>query len=828
MNQLGKRFFCVSVMLLMVLACFVMLAGTVGQKGVIKNITKSDRTNTRAGDYVSLNDPLGTYYPGDLDNTFTITVSNDYDGSEWNDGDAGDLVGDYHWPFGDGYVTCVTKITIEAVRDADHNPPAKDPLINFDKTVFNAPLDAGYNISGSQTYRHNEDGDPFSFDVDTKVTPGDYTLQVRVTYYLRLSWDNTNTKFLTSTSQTETEWIEFTIVSGLEPAPFDNEIDAEAYDNDGDPLNGGFLYAGSTFQEIRIPVTAKNFDMDSVQATLNPVGITLSNTEPAKISHIGAFTTSYLAFRIEVPKTLPPQIMKSSTLTLSYSRDDQGTPDPQIIEESGIIIKMIIDYTPLISPPADNDYTSFADTINQGNSVEDFSTYTFSNTGNVELQDVDVTLDISAAKYFTNGEFYYDEGAYGTMKPLRPLTYTIESVNVGLTSAVEFPNCLINKYLPPGLYKIPITYDAWYYDDGTIAGSTSWKMTNEAEYGTIFQATTGTLETPYLFVKVEDTTGFSGAAECGDKVEQGEQSANIAVTISNFEYYPLRAVKFSLTECEGLSSITTELSQSILVAANDVTGPGMAYLNFEVNVDASATMGTKTGKVAISGYDLSNNLVNTTFSFNYEILPVPALLTIVGVQTGQINPGKTFNLIVTVKNIGGSTATNVMVLLSLTNNLFILASPSEMPIASLTAGQQSTVNFTVKADKNIEKGATYTNFVYLKWTDAKANKIQYSDNAPAGFQLKTPENTEKSTFSLASSVLIAGIIVAVVILLFGLLVFLGIKSVASSMTPKIAPKTEPASQPKPPPPEPPAPKATPMHEGEKGPDMTPPPDVQEF
>ena len=64
-------------------------------------------------------------------------------------------------------------------------------------------------------------------------------------------------------------------------------------------------------------------------------------------------------------------------------------------------------------------------TINQGEPEETFS-IEFTNAGNVELQDLKISLDLSRANYFSGTEFYYDEGNWGN-EVLFPLTAEISS-----------------------------------------------------------------------------------------------------------------------------------------------------------------------------------------------------------------------------------------------------------------------------------------------------------------------------------------------------------------------------------------------------------------
>lgn len=716
--------------------------GQVNEKAT-KTTMESDM-GTRAGPFTSITDTLGIYYPGDLDNEFYIRVYNNYAGTMWNDPDSGDEYYDNHYPYGDGTYIEKVKVAIDGVRDSAHNTLVAEPVDNTLFTVYNGVGNLGYTIDYSQTYYYNDDYDDFIFDVKTSVAPGIYNLQITVSYSVRTSWDETNTKFILSSTLSEVQYMQFEIRSGIEPgSTYDAMIDATPYDNDGAILNGGYLYAGASFQEIRVPITAGAYAIQGLQSNLFPNKITLSQNTPAKISNLNYYSSSYLSFRIEVPSTLTPQILTGSTITTTYTRNDQGSA--QTITEENIYIRLIVDYTPVFSPPDCNDFQNPAITIDQGDAISTLKELKFTNTGNVELCDITLTMDISDARYFSNSAFYYDEGGEGSIRPITdPTAQVTGPIAPGAFATVDFPSTLINKYLPPGCYKIPVTYTAWYFDTGGLVGSTAWKKTSESEYSTIMEGMTGEPRAPFLFVKVLDSNGISLEVCSQCSVMQGQQSAGLTTTVSNLEYYPLTDITYTLKNCQCLTPVDTSLSSATLVAANEQTGAGTDTLTFRVNVDANAVPGKKTGELTISGYDLNGYLVTSTKNFTYEITPIPAKITVIGIKTPNVVPGKTFQLTADLMNIGGSDATNVNVLVSLTNNLFTTTTNTKT-VDSMKAGEVKSVVFDIIADPSIQRNMLYSNSLFLAWTDAQGNTHVYSENAPVVFQMvyEKPSDTAK-------------------------------------------------------------------------------------
>jgi len=852
MSLCGKRI--LSILMVLALAFgSLMVFGTISINSSVPVAVALTGPLTKADDnFVDINDDLTTYYPGDQDKEFDIDITHHYGrtaGDEdgiWDDNTGDNIDWSHAPPGGNGWVLAYTKVTIKGVVDADQKTAT--PFDNPKLTVWNNEGGQGFNLTSwsTQPYGLPDDGlDPFTFNIKKSVVPGTYFLQVDVKFKLRTSWWMEENRFNLTTEYTESESIEFEIRSGLD---LDGDQDAVVKSDSGATIP---LYAGASFQIIRIPVTGRSDDKTTIVATISvPTGITVSKGEDeATIPELNNGVTKFFEFRIEVSSTLAPQVLTGTTIEVKYFRDDIGTETADKVTESDIQIVLEIAFTPLLAPPLHNDFTEPAITITQGELETEFEQIEFLNTGNIELWDMEVTLYLGRAGYLTNGDFYYDEGSWGMDEELRTITFEFESLSKGAAKTIDFDTCLVNKYLPPGLYKVPITYQGWYMDKGELGDTSRWIKTKQdpydlaapqTDYRNINGVITGAPEDPYVFFEVVDNNGFSGEAICDQQFTQGDQGVNLGVDINNFEFYRLTDVTYTLSDnsTPGLSLVDIS-HQSIVLPAATGGGPGTDLTpNFVVNVQADA-LGVKTGTISLVGYHaLSGEPITKDLDFAYEILPVPPVLTVVDVSVaGKVIPGKSTDITVTVMNTGGSDAQNITVLLSFNHALITVSGAYEVEIDELAPGDSDTVQFKVDAHKDIDQGEEYGGNVFVTYTDSQGNLIQYNANPATAVTVRCQEDQEEPFFTLASSVFWAGLFLLIGLVILGLLLFLSIKAIAA---PKAEKKEE---KPLPPPkerddtPPPPPPKAEPMdddkeddsaHDTEKDPDLEPPEGLQEF
>jgi hypothetical protein len=233
-------------------------------------------------------------------------------------------------------------------------------------------------------------------------------------------------------------------------------------------------------------------------------------------------------------------------------------------------------------------------------------------------------------------------------------------------------------------------------------------------------------------------------------------------------------------------------------------------------------------------HNLNNQPIVANITFSYEILPVPPALTVVDVDTGKVTPGKSFEMTITVMNTGGSEATNITALLTINHALLAVEGSPDEGVDDLDAGDTDTITYTVKAHKDIDQGGQYGGTVFFTYTDSQGNLIQYNAAPASTVTVRAQEDNERSTFSLAGSVLWVGIFLFIALIIVGVLLFLGIKSLApkpvadeKSSIPPAKDRDKPA---------PPPPKAEAVDEKEEKtipepeeePDLEPPEGLQEF
>jgi hypothetical protein len=693
----------------------------------------SSRGSSRAEDYVSRirsyndlnydsNNPtsLQGLYAGEEDIDFYIRIYEDNNGDE--------NTGDSHPSGWDNYLHNTT-IKLESIRDEKGEVLSNPPITwTSGRNIADDNSPDGWTVAWDENFYVDDSSNlNFQFNINNDLTPGIYQVEITVRYKIIIDYNSGSGATTYSSWRTDTEFMKFEIRSGLWYTTPYNTFDLKCYDDYGGQLNNGIFYAGSQFQEARIYINDRAWDNDntleSLEATCGSsqkISVYDSATS-AKIVSINYGSTSFFRFRVNVKSTASPGIFQCP-LTFKYKRGIGGL-EKQITE--AITTEFIIDFTPILEPPETGTHmTNSLTTIYQGEPEETFD-IEFTNSGNVDFQDLKISLDISRANYFSGTEFYYDEGNYGN-EVLFPLTAEISNtLPIGGKSTVSFETTVF-KLLPPGIYRIPIQYDGKYLDTGEITGSSGYTTTNQWEYQVIKTAMREESpdDLPYIAIKVIDSDGLNMDVEALSTLTTGEQNVMFSVSIQNREYYDLMDLVATL-DAWGMTPILNpdnKNRRSLEPVYIGNLGPrSTTTISFVANVKDNEH-GTYYIPMQITGNDTHNNFVMTkNLELKLTINPDPPSFIVAGLTTTQIKPGETFKLEVTVKNTGGSTASDIKGTILSSNNIITAQTNGALTTDSLNPGNERIIGFDMITSPTIELGEMYNVDLSIEYNDIQNN-----------------------------------------------------------------------------------------------------------
>jgi hypothetical protein len=124
---------------------------------------------------------------------------------------------------------------------------------------------------------------------------------------------------------------------------------------------------------------------------------------------------------------------------------------------------------------------------------------------------------------------------------------------------------------------------------------------------------------------------------------------------------------------------------------------------------------------------------------NFIVQPKLPSLQITNVVAPGVSPGAKFDVVVTIANLGGSTAYGVQVIWSDSQALFSIegTNPSTFSLNDLAPGATTTVTFKVKASKAVLPSATYYVYPYFSYKRVDGYGMTYSEGGSRSFSLHT-------------------------------------------------------------------------------------------
>ena len=721
------------------------------------------------------------FYGGDKEEEFNIRITEDYNGEEYT----GDETGPDQWN-NDNIYDATVSIGSKQFRDKNGNEisgSGNNPFVGFASgygSPYNGPDEDGFSFSNNQNWFATDGFDDFKINLQSTVIPGDYTLYVIVHYKIRVDYDDENFEYIFAT-RNENVYIPVEVKSGL-AVPDEKEV--TVYDTPS-----GDLYAGAKLQKIGVTgLSTRVGDVGGIGGTLSYTGseITIPATyKTASLTELNGGATATLFWRIDVKENAAPGFYYIK-LSLAYTRnwdDGDGTNDIKVTENS-ISLKMAIAFTPLISPPNSQDLEVQLRDIDQEIEGQVSFDVTLTNGGNVDLSQITVSLDLTAAKYFYTSEFYYDEDD-NALKVFPGTEKDIASLELGKQTTVKF-TVGVRDTIPPGKFIIPILYEAKYFDTGVFGGSSIDVDTDEDEYHDILTAR-GAKEPddkPYIFVLVEDSI-LDLEATTNSRLQPGMVEANLAVNIQNVDGYDLSKLNITIINGSNLPIFSPDGDELEFFLVDTLISGWTTRLDFLVNVKEGAAIGVYDIPVQVTCLNELEETLTVTVICPLEIIPVPPDIVVAMVETPVIEEGSSFTLEITVMNIGGSAATDVTLQLFDETNMFESGGEDLFVSEPFDLGPSDNhmVKYKLKAHK-VEKETVYNLSVRAQYKDTKGNLVRYSQTEPLSIQLRTEKKAPASTPMRDWFLLILGLLFLATVVLLPTIYFFSRYNVTKKMEKK--------------------------------------------
>ena len=181
----------------------------------IKNLEPNTvDSSVRASEYLEgIATPNDVFYAGDSKEEFHIRITESYNGEAYEGDDDGND------PFNNDDLFDAT-VSIREFRDKNGKAisgTAGNPFSGFASgygSAYNGPDGDGLGISNNQNWYATDGFDDFQLNIKSAVTPGEYTLYIKVQYSIRVEYNGAKLEYNTSTMN-EDVYIPVEVKSGL-------------------------------------------------------------------------------------------------------------------------------------------------------------------------------------------------------------------------------------------------------------------------------------------------------------------------------------------------------------------------------------------------------------------------------------------------------------------------------------------------------------------------------------------------------------------------------------------------------------------------------------
>ncbi len=266
--------------------------------------------------------------------------------------------------------------------------------------------------------------------------------------------------------KTEIEFVQFRVEHGI----YFSQPTGDGCELVPDPANPYYLKAGDQFKKMYLRINNRDNQHPMTDVFVN---ITLNDQKHFTLKHDYAWkdtvaqgSSEYFYYRIDALNGTPVD-RYSGTVTLTYTREGVRVTEDLPIE-------YILYFTPnllnLGAVPTEKLEISKSIHTGQDQTQIDF---VLTNYGNTLMENGMITMDFSDFKH--NGEEYTDpeggEGTYTQTLELPYLDHNMDNNQYSISVDVEIPN---HWSLLPGVYKLLMDYDGYYFNDGVLGEPTNY------------------------------------------------------------------------------------------------------------------------------------------------------------------------------------------------------------------------------------------------------------------------------------------------------------------------------------------------------------------
>lgn len=672
-------------------------------------------------------------YPGETD-TFYVRLYNYYDGSSFAGAAA---------PTNSSEVKEV-KIFISGFYQGDeHDPVAVDPVNWIDGEFYNNDGD-GYTIGGgSSRYFYGDVSNNYlEFEIKTEgIKPGYYDIGFSVEFRYMVDWDGATQYDWASSSAMYYQSIEIRSFIGGSYYP---EYLFRAYEEDFGTEN---LYAGAMNQLLGMyNIYSNSGTITDVYATLSFPGGEISVDQPT-IFNPNLLGTIY--WRVDVPADTLPGVYDVE-VTFVYKRSGME------ITELATTHQVTVFYTPLLASPQSDDLDEPYQTYSRNNLPTSLAV-PFTNIGNVDLYEITVKLDLDNTRYIDGSEYVINEGSYGGLEE-ENIEVEIEDVPVGESRTVNFNGLNFLQRIPPGLYKIPLDYSAYYDDDGSTGNSASkvragyWETNSLYSHRDIMRDRTYPEDTnsnyrPYILIEIlPDPSGplLTGRIDSGYNQDPGNINVRMSLRVETYEMYQMKNLIYHIHTDEGspfempYSSLNDTDEGTLMpilrsgLSASSGTSTQSDTFYFYASIREDATPGIHYFKVDVEGFTEFNQPFNTTFLGHISIDTHQPRFELTSVEVGDILADRSVEVTATIMNVGRGGARNLTCFFKSSSTGYI---GTDIPVEIGEVGPNDVFVYSFRYAPDGERryfNSGYSGYVYFSYYD----DLGYFDEMMSGNNLQ--------------------------------------------------------------------------------------------
>ncbi len=452
------------------------------------------------------------------------------------------------------------------------------------------------------------------------------------------------------------------------------------------------LYAGDIFADQTIGVRAYWGDISDVYLNLSdiPAGITFDETS-ARIPGIVTTAGSDVIFRVDVARTVAPGIY------IIHYQTEYTNGTGARLNDTGTL-NLTVDFTPIIEAEVIGSAT-----ITQGNASIPALEVRFTNTGNVDLRNIEIWPELDGVFFYPAVDFYEGADNSGDQNPQFVDKIQLDTLAQGTNTSNSWFIAL-DPYVQAGQHRILFDWSASYFDNGATGNNAhyvdvigdwlddDWDDStpmipvcdvnpgNEWIAGAYVMVSVNDDHPDFTAEKMQNLDGWSG--DYFDLAGDNLVYVNVGTWINTFEMVQFIDIRATLQVGPG-TPFLNPLNHSVTTVENDLwnsddtVGAGnSAWMEWFVDIDPNAAPGIYTVNITLTGRNADTGEdITVTMQSVVEVRGFGPELLITSVTTGDINPGQQFTMNLTITNQGDDTARNVFV--SIPDSFIFNGDPSQ-------------------------------------------------------------------------------------------------------------------------------------------------------